>query len=64
MEVLIHSSSSVSFWRTQDLHQALLKTFNLQPHTHTLTQLRYDLRKLKAHGLIQREPQTLLLPPH
>jgi len=56
MEILIHSGSSVSSWRTQDLHQTLLKTFNLQPQTYTLTQLRYDLRKLKAHGLLQRDP--------
>jgi hypothetical protein len=57
MEVLIHSGSSVSSWRTRDLHQTLLKTFSFQPHTYTLTQLRYDLRKMKAHGLIQRDLQ-------
>jgi hypothetical protein len=56
MELLIHSGSSVSSWRTQNLHQTLLKTFNLQPQTYTLTQLRYDLRKLKAHALLQRDP--------
>jgi len=57
MEVLLHSGASISSWQTHDLHQTLLQTFNLQPHTYTLTQLRYDLRKMKAHGLIQREPQ-------
>ena len=57
MEVLIHSGASISSWRTHHLHQTLLKTFGLQSHTYTLTQLRYDLRKMKAHGLIQRDPQ-------
>lgn len=57
MEMLIHSGSSVSTWQTRDLHQALVKTFDLQPSTYTLTQLRYDLRKMKAHGLIQRDPK-------
>jgi len=57
MEVLIHSGASISSWRTPNLHQTLLKTFGLQPHTYTLTQLRYDLRKMKAHRLIQRDPQ-------
>ena len=57
MEVLIHSGASVSSWRTLHLHPTLLKTFDLQSHTYTLTQLRYDLRKMKAHGLIQRDPQ-------
>ena len=57
MEVLIHSGASISSWRTHPLHQTLLKTFDLPSHTYTLTQLRYDLRKMKAHGLIQRDPQ-------
>jgi hypothetical protein len=56
MEVLIHSGASVSSWRTPHLHQTLLKTFGLQSATYTLTQLRYDLRKMKAHGLVQRDP--------
>jgi hypothetical protein len=33
----------------------LLSSFNLEPANYTLTQLRYDLRKLKAHGLLRRE---------
>jgi len=57
IEVLMHSGSSISTWPTRDLHQTLLKTFDLQPSTYTLTQLRYDLRKMKAHGLIQRDLQ-------
>ena len=57
MEVLIHSGSSVSSWKAQILHQTLLKTFGLHPNVYSLTQLRYDLRKMKAHGLIQRDPQ-------
>jgi len=55
MEVLIHSGASISSWRTHPLHQTLVKTFGLR--SYTLTQLRYDLRKMKAHGLIQRDPQ-------
>jgi len=57
MEVLIHSGASLSSWRTHHLHQTIVKTFNLRSPTYTLTQLRYDLRKMKAHGLIQRDPQ-------
>lgn len=57
MEILIHSGASISSWRTHDLHQTLLKTFGLQPQAYRLGQLRYDLRKMKAHGLIQRQPQ-------
>jgi hypothetical protein len=38
-----------------DFHQALLSTFQLSPETYPLTQLRYDLRKLKAHALLARD---------
>lgn len=55
MEVLIHSGASISSWQTLYLHQTVLKTFGLQSHTYTLTQLRYDLRKMRTHGLIQRD---------
>ena len=37
------------------IHQAILSAFQLTPKTYTLTQLRYDLRKLKAHALLQRD---------
>ena len=33
----------------------MLSAFPLSPETYTLTQLRYDLRKLKAHGLPERD---------
>jgi len=55
MEVLLHAGTKVLGWRTAEIHQAILCTFHLAPHSYTLTQLRYDLRKLKAHALLQRD---------
>ncbi len=55
MEVLLHAGTKVLGWRTAAIHQAVLSTFHLAPHSYTLTQLRYDLRKMKAHGLLQRD---------
>ena len=55
MEVLLHAGTKVVGWRTAEIHQALLSTFHLTPDRYSLTQLRYDLRKLKAHGLLQRD---------
>jgi len=55
MEVLLHAGTKVLGWRTAEIHQAILSSFHLAPHTYTLTQLRYDLRKMKAHGLLQRD---------
>jgi hypothetical protein len=55
MEVLLHAGTKVLGWRTAEIHQAILATFHLTPDRYSLTQLRYDLRKMKAHGLLQRE---------
>ena len=55
MEALLHSGTLVHGWRTAQLQHAILAAFALTPTTYTLTQLRYDLRKMKAHGLIERD---------
>ena len=54
MEVLLHGGTQLNGWRSADIHQAILTTFGLSVSTFTATQLRYDLRKLKAHGLLER----------
>jgi hypothetical protein len=54
MEVLLHGGTQLNGWRSPDIHQAILSTFGLVTGTCTLTQLRYDLRKMKAHGLLER----------
>src|SRR6266568_4751609 len=55
MEVLLHSGTTVGGWTAKQIHQAVLTTFELSAKTYGLNQLRYDLRKLKGHGLLQRE---------
>jgi hypothetical protein len=55
MEVLLHSGTKIGGWRTTQIHEAILATFGLKAKNYTLTQLRYDLRKLKAHGLLERQ---------
>ena len=54
MEVLLHGGTQLNGWRSPEIHQALLTTFGLSASAYTLTQLRYDLRKMKAHGLLER----------
>jgi len=54
MEVLLNGGTQLNGWRSVDIHQAILTTFGLSAANYTLTQLRYDLRKLKAHGLLER----------
>ena len=55
MEALLHSGTLVHGWRTAQLQHAILTAYALTPSTYTLTQVRYDLRKMKAHGLIERD---------
>jgi hypothetical protein len=55
MEVLLHAGTKVSGWRAAQIHQAVLVHFDLLPQRYGLNQLRYDLRKMKAHGLLERE---------
>ncbi|MCC6209051.1 MAG: hypothetical protein IT488_12995 [Gammaproteobacteria bacterium] len=54
MEVLLRGGTQLNGWRSADIHQAILTTFGLSAGRYTLTQLRYDLRKMKAHGLVER----------
>jgi hypothetical protein len=55
MEVLLHGGTTVGGWTAKQIHQAVLTTFELSANTYGLNQLRYDLRKLKGHGLLERE---------
>lgn len=54
MEVLLHGGVPVAGWRTTEIHQRILAAFNLTSDHYTLTQLRYDMRKMRAHGLVER----------
>ena len=55
MEVLLHGGTSVGGWTAKQIHQTVLTTFQLSAKTYGLNQLRYDLRKLKGHGLLERD---------
>jgi hypothetical protein len=55
LEVLLHGGTQVGGWTAREIHQAVLTTFGLSESAYGLNQLRYDLRKLKAHGLLERD---------
>ena len=54
LEVLMHSSSHVGGLSAADLHHTVLDAHHLTASQYTRNQLAYDLRKLRAHGLIER----------
>ena len=55
MEVLLHGGTTVGGWTAKQIHDAVLTAFQLSATRYELNQLRYDLRKMKAHGLIERD---------
>src|SRR5438552_2077494 len=55
MEVLLHGGTAVGGWTAKQIHQTVLTTFGLSDSGYRLNQLRYDLRKLKGHALLERD---------
>jgi hypothetical protein len=55
LEVLLHGSTHVGGWTAKEIHQAVLTTFQISDDCYGLNQLRYDMRKLKGHGLVERD---------
>src|SRR3989475_3827359 len=55
MEVLLHGGTTLGGWTARQIHEAAVTTFRLSEKTYGLNQLRYDLRKLKGHGLLERD---------
>jgi hypothetical protein len=58
MEALLHTGMQAGGFTTRELHRFILERFDLSAQDYSLTQLRYDLRKLKAHGLIERQGRS------
>ena len=55
MEILLHGGTTIGGWTAKQIYDALLTAFQLSAARYGLNQLRYDLRKMKAHGLIERD---------
>lgn len=52
MEATMHAGICLNGWTSAMIHDVIMKKFQLPDYT--INQLRYDLRKMKEHGLIQR----------
>jgi hypothetical protein len=59
LEVLLQGASGhLRQWTTARLRQTVLADSGLKEKDYTLHQIRYDLRKLRLHGLIERIPHS------
>jgi hypothetical protein len=54
LEVRLHPGSFVADWTSREVHARLLARHRLTESDSRLTQLRYDLGKLRAHHLVER----------
>jgi hypothetical protein len=52
MELLMHAGNCLDGWTSSYIHQKIVSSYGLSDYS--INQLRYDLRKMKAHGLIER----------
>jgi hypothetical protein len=52
METIMHAGICLNGWPSALIHKSVVDAFELP--NYTINQLRYDLRKMKAHGLVER----------
>jgi hypothetical protein len=52
METIMHAGTCLDGWSSALLYKNIVTAYELPQYT--LNQLRYDLRKMKAHGLVER----------
>src|SRR5215207_9627894 len=58
LDVLLHPGSFVADWTSRDVLARLLERHRLTETDYRLSQLRYDLGKLRAHGFVERIGRT------
>ena len=58
LDALLHPGSSVADWTSRDVLARLLDRHRLTATDYRLSQLRYDLGKLRAHGFVERIGRT------
>ncbi len=54
LEALLHPAAFAPDWTTRELHSRILGRHQLGDGDYRLGQLRYDLAKLRAKGLVER----------
>lgn len=55
MEALLHAANQIQGFSTAAIHERILKAHNLSEKGYSISQLRYDVRKMKVRGLVARD---------
>ncbi len=53
MEILMHAGTCLGGWSSALLHKNIVAAYGFPEYT--INQLRYDLCKMKVHGLVERD---------
>lgn len=54
MEVLLHDNRGISEWKSMDIRRKVLESNELAGDEYSRNQVIYDVRKLRAHGLVEK----------
>jgi hypothetical protein len=58
LDTLLHPSGLIADWTSRDAHARIMRRHRLADGEYRLSQLRHDLTKLRAKGLIERVGKT------
>jgi hypothetical protein len=58
LETLLHPGGFLRDWTTREVHTRVVARHHLAANEYRLSQLRYDLSKLRAKGLVERIGKT------
>lgn len=58
LETLLHPGGFLCDWTTREVHARVVARHHLTANEYRLSQLRYDLSKLRAKGLVERIGKT------
>ena len=54
LEALLHDNRSIGQWKSMEVRQRIIDSFDLSENDYSRNQVIYDIRKLRAHGLVEK----------
>lgn len=58
LEALLHDNRSIGQWKSMEVRQKIIDSFDLSENDYSRNQVIYDIRKLRAHGLVEKINRT------
>lgn len=58
LEVLLHDNRSIGQWKSMNVRRKILTDFHVREEDYSRNQVIYDIRKLRAHGIVEKIHKT------